>query len=116
MNTFIMLGVGLVNFALIFYTIFHILKRRDKACMTKSIVTLSIGLFFDISGTIFMILGSDHIKISLHGIIGYVALLGMISDLIIITYHKKRSLLLSRGLVFLFLQHISGGFLYIFLV
>lgn len=90
MNILLILGISLVNFAFIFYTIFFIKKLRGKLFQTKTIIVLFIGILFDISATLFMILGSQSIKLTFHGLVGYIALIGMILDFIIIFYHYKK--------------------------
>jgi len=97
MNTFLVAGICLVNVALIFYTFFFINKQRKKTFETRTIIFLFIGIIFDIISTLFMILGSQKIELSFHGIIGYLALGGMIIDFLVVLYNKKRGNILSKS-------------------
>jgi hypothetical protein len=83
MNGFLFAGMGVVTVALTFYTIFIIQKTKNKVISTKICSIVSIGALFDISGTILMIIGSKKIPLTIHGIIGYSALLAMIIETIL---------------------------------
>jgi heme A synthase len=83
MNGFLYAGMGVVTFALIFYTIFVVLKRKNKKLNIKICSILSVGALFDVSGTILMIIGSKEIPLTVHGIIGYTALTAMILEMIL---------------------------------
>lgn len=98
MNIFLIVGIGLVNFAFIFYTIFFIRKLKKKILNSKSMIILFIGILFDISATLFMIIGSKNVELTFHGIVGYIALIGMIIDFLIIFYHFKKVKSIPRQL------------------
>jgi hypothetical protein len=50
--------------------------------MTRNVLTfLTLGIIFDITSTVCMIIGAGHI-ITVHGIIGYTSLAGMVADTI----------------------------------
>jgi hypothetical protein len=83
MNGFLYAGMCVVTFALIFYTIFVVLKRKNKKLNIKICSILSVGALFDVSGTILMIIGSKEILLTVHGIIGYTALTAMILEMIL---------------------------------
>ena len=81
MNPILMAGICIVNLALISYTIAIIIQRRRKL-MTRNVLTfLTIGILFDVTSTICMIVGAGHF-ITVHGVIGYSSLAGMIADTI----------------------------------
>lgn len=80
MSPILIAGTTIVNLALISYTVF-IIKQRKAKTLTKSVLFfLSMGVVFDISATIFMITGSSTGGISLHGLIGYSSLTGMLLE------------------------------------
>jgi hypothetical protein len=83
MNGFLFAGMGVVTFALIFYTIFIVLKKKNKRLNLRICSLLSLGALFDVSGTILMIIGSKKIPLTFHGIIGYTALTAMIIETIL---------------------------------
>lgn len=80
MKPILIAGVVIVNMALISYSIGIITQLVTKKISKKVLIFLSFGLLFDISATICMILGSSTGGISLHGLIGYSSLLGMLLD------------------------------------
>jgi len=96
MNVFLFCGMGVVTAALIFYTIFVIIKNKSKALNIRICTILSLGALFDVSGTILMIIGSKRIPLTVHGIIGYTALLGMIVETVLmwryLAKHEKEEI------------------------
>ena len=84
MNSLVLTGTIIVFFALLSYTIGIISEQRTKSVSLFVLVFLSLGLVLDITATIFMILGSSKGGVSLHGIIGYSSLLGMLIDNILL--------------------------------
>ena len=80
MNTFLLTGTIIVFFALTFYTLGIVKEQRSKSVSKYVLFFLSLGLTFDITATVFMIIGSSEGGISLHGVIGYSSLLGMLID------------------------------------
>ena len=84
MNPTLMAGTGIVTCALIFYSIAVITEQR-KHIITRFILTfLTAGIVLDVTATAFMIVGSHHIPITLHGVLGYTALSGMLVDTVLI--------------------------------
>jgi hypothetical protein len=80
MNTFLFAGMIAVTAALIFYSIFILQKKKNAFLNVRICTILSFGVIFDITGTILMIIGSKKIPLTVHGIIGYTALAGMIIE------------------------------------
>ncbi|HRY32045.1 MAG TPA: hypothetical protein P5531_03655 [Bacteroidales bacterium] len=80
MKPVLIAGISIVNLALIFYSIAILTQLRKKILYTRVLVFLTLGLVFDITATICMILGSDEGPVTLHGMIGYSSLLGMMTD------------------------------------
>ncbi|MBK7212377.1 MAG: hypothetical protein IPH88_03555 [Bacteroidales bacterium] len=82
MKPVLIAGITLVNIALASYSIAIITQNRKRK-MSRTVLTfLSIGVFFDITATICMIIGSGHF-LTVHGVIGYSSLIGMLTDTIL---------------------------------
>ena len=84
MNSTLIKAVIVVTFALISYSI-AILTEQRKGYISKVVLGfLTAGVLLDITSTILMITGSRKIPITIHGFIGYSALLVMLIDTILI--------------------------------
>jgi uncharacterized repeat protein (TIGR03987 family) len=84
MNTTLIRAVVVVTFALVFYSVAVITEQR-KRCITRFVLAfLTAGVIFDISATTLMIIGAHKIPITVHGFIGYSALVLMLVDTILI--------------------------------
>lgn len=87
MNSVIIRAVVVVTFALIFYSV-AVITEQKKSAVTKWILFfLTGGVLLDISSTALMIIGSTNIPLTIHGCIGYSALLAMMIDAILIWKH-----------------------------
>ena len=84
MKTILILGTSIVNLALISYSIAVITELRKHALSKKVLVFLSVGLVLDITATILMIIGSENPAFTLHGLLGYSSLTGMLIDAILL--------------------------------
>jgi len=82
MKPILIAGISIVNLALIFYATAIITQSRSKSINRTVLTFLTVGIIFDITSTICMIISSGKI-ISFHGIIGYSSLLAMFSDTLI---------------------------------
>jgi hypothetical protein len=91
MNSAAATGSFIVIFALIFYTIGFLKVKKVKAISNFVLVFYTIGVSLDITATTFMIIGSTKGLITLHGVIGYSALLGMITDTLIFWRHRLKT-------------------------
>ena len=80
MKTASITGSIIVTLALIFYSIGFAKERREKLAATRILFFYSIGILLDITATIFMIIGSSKGLLTIHGLIGYSSLLGMLTD------------------------------------
>ena len=100
MNPIIIRATVVVTFALIFYSIGVITEQRKSAISTRVLLFLTAGVLFDIASTALMIVGSTNIPLTVHGVIGYSALLTMLVDAILIWRHwiKNGSIKITRGL------------------
>ena len=83
-----MVGITLVNLAFILYTLFFILKRKQNTLTAGSLIILSLAVLIDFCATALMIMGSTTIGLTFHGSIGYLALLGMTVELVLLWLHR----------------------------
>jgi hypothetical protein len=90
MNIFLMIGTQVVLFALISYAIGVLTEQRKKVVSNKVLVFISLGVLLDITATAFMIAGSSKGLITVHGLIGYSALLCMLIDCILLWRFRKK--------------------------
>ena len=95
-----MTGVVIVSFALVFYSIAIITEQIKSAASKMVLAFLTAGLCCDITSTLYMIVGSHNIPLTVHGVIGYSALLAMLIETLMIWGHwrKNRSAKVPRGL------------------
>lgn len=82
MKPFTMIAVTLVTLALIAYTVGTVSQQRSRRITEGVTGFLTVGVLLDIVATIFMILGSGKV-VSLHGLLGYSALAGMLTEVVI---------------------------------
>ncbi|MEI7661595.1 MAG: hypothetical protein WCK34_05345 [Bacteroidota bacterium] len=80
MNLFSLTGIITVQSALVCYSVAIISEQRKRLITPKVLTFLTLGVFLDIVATTFMILGSSHGAFTLHGILGYSSLAGMLTD------------------------------------
>ncbi len=85
-----MIGASIVTLALISYSI-AVFKERRKKLIDKNVLSFFVlGITLDITATICMIIGSQNTPFTLHGFLGYSALLGMLIDTYLIwKFHEK---------------------------
>jgi hypothetical protein len=84
MNKSLYFGVSFASIALIFYSLAFWKNRKSSRINKANCLFQTTGLEFDIAGTIFMIIGSKNIPITVHGMIGYSALLAMILETVLV--------------------------------
>jgi hypothetical protein len=84
MNQYSMIGASIVIFALLSYSLSIITEQRTKLVTNFVLRFLTIGILLDITATIFMIIGSSKSAFTLHGILGYSSLAGMLVDTVLI--------------------------------
>ncbi len=116
------LGSFVVTIALVFYSIGFLKERRKKLVTGQILMFYTIGVSLDITATTLMIIGSSKGMITLHGLIGYSSLLGMLTDTILLWRHNlkqgsaaevTRGLQIYSGVAFTWwiLAYITGGLL-----
>ncbi|SDD08150.1 hypothetical protein [Williamwhitmania taraxaci] len=101
MNSILLAGTVIVNFALIAYSVAIFNEQRNRRANNRVMVFLSAGILFDIIATICMVSGSTHSFMSSHGILGYSALLAMLIDFILLLRFRSKygpGLLISKSL------------------
>ncbi len=82
MKPYTLIAVTIVTLALLAYTVGTVAQQRSRRIGGSVVGFLTVGLILDIIATVFMILGSGKI-ISLHGLLGYSALAGMLAEVVI---------------------------------
>ena len=90
MKPVLLAGTIIVNFALISYSIAIITEQRKKVVNNTVLSFLTVGVLFDIVATVCMIIGSESSPFTLHGIMGYSSLTGMLIDCILIWRFRLR--------------------------
>lgn len=80
MKTASITGSMIVTLALVFYSIAFSKERKQKRVTSNILLFYTIGISLDVTATIFMIIGSSKGLLTLHGFIGYSALLTMLTD------------------------------------
>ena len=91
MKTASMIGSLVVTIALIFYSIGFHNENKKRVINSRVLFFYTIGVSLDITATIFMIIGSSRGIVTLHGMIGYSSLLGMLTDTIILWRYNLRN-------------------------
>jgi hypothetical protein len=91
MNILLKIGTSVVLFALLFYSIGIFTEQKFKRVIPGVLIFLTLGIFADIIATGFMIAGSSKGLFTLHGIIGYSSLLGMLIENILIWRIRLKS-------------------------
>jgi len=84
-------GTIIVNLALLFYTIGVVTEQRRRQVTGKVLLFLAVGVIFDITATVCMIIGSTKTPFSLHGRLGYSSLAGMTVETILAWRHRQRN-------------------------
>ncbi|MFA6570952.1 MAG: hypothetical protein WCT77_06915 [Bacteroidota bacterium] len=91
MNSLLLTGTIIIQLALVSYSIAVITEQRKQIISKNVLSFFTFAVFFNISANIFMIAGSRNSAFTVHGLIGYSALLGMMIELILIWKLKAKS-------------------------
>lgn len=91
MNTLSITGAIIVTFALISYSIGIISEQLKRKLIPRVMVFITLGVVLDVTATIFMILGSKNSPFTIHGFVGYSALLVMLIELVKVWQVYKKS-------------------------
>lgn len=84
MTSLSIIGAFIVTLSLLSYGIGSISLQRFKLISPGVLWFLTLGVIFDIVATVLMIIGSEKSGITLHGLLGYSALLVMLIDVIFV--------------------------------
>jgi len=76
--------------AMVSYSMGYFKEKRHQLISSRILLFYSIGLSLDITATTLMIIGSTKGMITLHGVIGYSSLLGMLSDTFLLWRHNLK--------------------------
>ena len=89
MSTIIITGVIFIHIALVLYTIFIIKEHKHRRATKGVLGFITAAVIFDITATGCMMIGTVEEYFTLHGILGYTALVVvMVTDAIFIWKHK----------------------------
>ena len=91
MKTASIIGSMVVIVAMVSYSIGYFNEKRNQLITSRILLYYSIGLALDITATTLMIIGSTKGMITLHGLIGYSSLLGMLIDTFLLWRHNIKS-------------------------
>lgn len=93
MNATLVWGTRIVVLALLSYTTAFVIEQRTTLITRTVLIFQNSGLVLDVTSTVLMILGSGSTPLSVHGFIGYFALVIMIIKTIFFwRHHKKKGL------------------------
>ena len=82
-------GVTIVVLALASYTVGVVIEQRARRVARRALGFLIAGVVLDVTATICMILGSGKVM-TLHGVLGYSALGGMLVETVLAARHRIR--------------------------
>jgi hypothetical protein len=121
MTPWIRAGVSIVVLALACYTIGTAAHQREHKVTSRVIRFLTAGLVFDIVATACMIMGTKSEGVTLHAVLGFSALGGMLAETLLAWRHRlahgerpvsERMAMYSRmAYAYWVIAFISGGML-----
>lgn len=80
MNPLARTGAIIVVCALVFYSVAVLVEQRRRLVTAPVLLCLTLGVMFDVTATAFMMAGSSKGPFTLHDLLGYSSLAGMIID------------------------------------
>jgi hypothetical protein len=89
MKPVLIAGISIVNLALIAYATAIIIQSLRKSITRRVLTFLTIGIVFDITSTVCMVISSGK-GFSFHGMIGYFSLTAMLADTLVSYRHVHR--------------------------
>lgn len=89
MSPTLIAGTIIVNVALICYSIGIITEQRRHRVTRFVLTFLVVGVVFDITATVFMIIGSPNSPFTAHGFLGYSSLLAMLIETFLAWQHRS---------------------------
>ncbi|MEE9572012.1 MAG: hypothetical protein V3W20_03075 [Candidatus Neomarinimicrobiota bacterium] len=94
-------GIIFVHIALILYTLFIIFENRKQKTTKSVLVFITLAVIFDIAATTCMMIGTTRTYFTFHGIVGYIGLLLMVVDALLLWKYKFKygaEILISKSL------------------
>ena len=94
-------GIIFVQIALILYTLFIIFENRKQKTTKSVLVFITLAVIFDIAATTCMMIGTTRTYFTFHGIVGYIGLLLMVVDALLLWKYKFKygaEILISKSL------------------
>jgi len=94
-------GIIFVHIALILYTLFFIFENRKQKTTKSVLVYITLAVIFDIAATTCMMIGTTRTYFTFHGIMGYIGLLIMVADTVLLWKYKSKygaEILISKSL------------------
>jgi hypothetical protein len=94
-------GIIFVHIALILYTLFIIFENRKQKTTKSVLVFITLAVIFDVTATICMMIGTTRTYFTFHGIMGYIGLLLMVADAVLLWKYKLKygvEILISKSL------------------
>ena len=86
----IIVGVIFIHIALVLYSVFIYKESKYKRATKGVLGFITAAVIFDVSATICMMIGTVEKYFTLHGILGYTAVVVMITDAIFIWKHWNK--------------------------
>jgi uncharacterized protein YxeA len=86
----IIVGVIFIHISLVLYSIFIWKENKHKRATNGVVGFITAAVTFDVAATICMMIGTVEKYFTLHGILGYTALVVMIADAVFIWRHRNR--------------------------
>ena len=86
----IVVGVIFIHIALVLYSIFIYKEKKYKRATNGVVGFITAAVTFDVVATVCMMIGSVETYFTLHGILGYAAVVVMIIDAIFIWKHRNK--------------------------
>lgn len=80
MDPLAIIGAFIITLALLSYGIGSISVQRFKMVTPSVLIFLTLGILLDFVAVTFMIIGSNKVPFTLHGMLGYSAILTMFLD------------------------------------
>jgi hypothetical protein len=89
MTPLLRIGVSVVVLALASYTVGVVTEQRARQVTGRALLFLVAGVVLDVAATVCMIIGSGKV-LTLHGVLGYSALAGMLVEAALAARHRQR--------------------------
>jgi len=78
MNTLSFTGITIVTFALVSYSIAIKSENKNRRIIPRVLIFITLGVVFDVTATIFLILGSRNSSVTFPGFVAFSALVLML--------------------------------------